>query len=95
MEDSADCLLRKAYVSAERLLLRLGEALTARLAFEPLDTIAPESSFYHFDFAVVARQFGPCFLRASASKMTVDLDNPAFGAIPRLGPMSGSRRKWG
>jgi hypothetical protein len=46
------------------------------------------SGFHHFHFAVVACHFGPCFLQAIASKMTVGLSNPAFGAIPRLGPVA-------
>jgi hypothetical protein len=67
--------------------LRLREPLPALLALEPLDAVSPAPSFHHLDFAIVARQFGPCFLRASASKMTVGVSNPAFGAIPRLGPV--------
>ena len=85
---SAHRFLRKPYIRAEWLLLRFREPLAALLALEPPDRVPSATSFHHLDHARVARHFGPCFLRATASKMTVDLDNPAFGAILRLGPMS-------
>ena len=88
MEDSANRLLGESHISAETFLLGLRESLAACLAFEPLDAIPPTSSLHHLDFAVVARQIGPCFLRANASKMTGSLSNSAFGAIPRLDPSS-------
>jgi hypothetical protein len=71
MEDSAHRFLRESHISAEWLLLWLREALAARLALKPLGAVPPESSLYHLDFAVVARQFGLLLSPGKRSKMTV------------------------
>ena len=56
----ATLLLRKSYVSVERALWRLAEALTALLALEPLDPLfSVIASFDHLDTAVVACHFAP------------------------------------
>jgi hypothetical protein len=89
MENHSHLLNREPHIGVKRLLLRFREPLAARLTLPALNLVlAVEPSLHHLDSAVVARQFGPCFLRAIASKMTVGLSNPAFGASPRLGPVS-------
>jgi hypothetical protein len=69
MEDHRHLVRRQAYIRAERLLLRLSEALSALLAFESLDFVfAVKTGLHHLDSAIVARHFEPCFLQANGPK---------------------------
>jgi hypothetical protein len=83
-----DAFGQEPHISAERLQLRVLKPLTTRLALPKLNPALVATGFHRLDFAIAARHFGPCFLRAFASKMAVGLSNPAFGASPRLGPVS-------
>jgi len=55
-------------------VLPVAESLAALGAAITLQTVRALSGFLAFDHAIVARQFGPCFLRAFASKMTVGVE---------------------
>src|SRR5260370_34193510 len=85
MEDTDHSFLREPYISPDWLLLRFRESLPALLALPTLDIVPSTSSLHRLDFAGMTRHFGPCFLRALASKMAVGLRNPVFSATPGLG----------